>query len=621
MKEQEKKDGWFLTSAAGVWQGIDFFRRLVLNIVFFAIFFYLINLLACQGPRVPGSTVLVLAPQGNIVEQLSPLKVDPVNKLMGTEERETLLKDLLDAIEAGKDDRRVKVLLLNLNGLGSAGLTKLQDLAAAIKRFKKSGKKVIATAVGYSRNSYYLAAHADEIYMHHMGFVMMEGYSRYRRFFKEGLDRLEVDLNIFRVGKYKSYIEPYMRNNMSEEDRESSTRWLGVLWESYLEDVAAARKIKVETINDYIDRFNENLKESNGQAAIMAKNAGLIDYAASRDLLRQRLIKMVGENKKTHSYYQVGYKDYLEALHSDRWGDYESGDIIGVIVAKGSILDGSQPPGTIGGDSTAALIRKASKDEDVKAILFRVDSGGGSAFASEVIRRELEIARKDGKPVVVSMGSVAASGGYWISMASDEVWAYPTTITGSIGILGMFPTFQKPLKKYLGINVDGVATNKFGGALRVDREMSPDVKEAFQILINSGYDRFINLVGKARNMKPDQVHEMAQGRVWIGSDAHKLGLVDHMGGMWEALDSAAKLAKLEKPYKIKYFREKIGFWQRVWNQLFAKAFVKEQNEVQSRQSLNPFTDMMRILVKQMKRFAQFNDPNGVYAYWFYDIDF
>lgn len=621
MIEQEKKGGWFLSTSAGVWRGIDFFRRLVLNIVFFTIFFYLINLLACQGPTVPGSTVLVLAPQGNIVEQLSSVKMDPVNKLMGTEERETLLKDLLDAIAAGKEDLRVKVLLLDLDELGSAGLTKLQDLAAAIKDFKTSGKKVIAAADDYSRNSYYLAAHADEIYLHHMGMVVLEGYSRYRRFYKEGLDKLEVDVNLIRVGKYKSAAEPFIRNNMSEEDKEASIRWLNVLWASYLKDVAAARKITVDTINDCVDRFTDYLKEANDQPAVVAKNTGLVDHIGPRDLLRQRLIEVVGENNKTGSYYQIEYKDYLEALGGDRWGDYKSGHVVGIIVAKGSILNGKQPPGTIGGDSTAALIRKARKDDDVKAILFRVDSGGGSAFASEVIRRELELARKDGKPVIVSMGSVAASGGYWISMASDEVWAYPTTITGSIGIFGMIPTFQKTLKEYLGINVDGVATNKFGGAMRVDRELSPGIKEIIRRLIDRGYDQFITLVAKARNKTPEQVHEIAQGRVWIGSDAHKLGLVDHMGGMWEALDSAAKLAKLEKPYRIKYFRKKLGFWQRLWNQLFTKASVKEHTQIRSQQSLNSYTDMLRILVKQIQRFSQFNDPNGVYAYWLYDIDF
>jgi protease-4 len=621
MTEKDKERGGFALITARLWQGIEFFRKLVLNIVFFVIFFYLINLVACQAPTVPSSTVLVLAPQGTIVEQLSPIRVDPLDPISGMEERETLLKDLLDALEAGREDSRVKVLLLELDGLGSAGLTKLQDLAAALEGFKKSGKKVIATADYYSRNSYYLAAHADEIYMHPMGVLVLEGYSRYRQYYKEGLDKLDVDVNIFRVGKYKSFVEPYMRNNMSEEDKESAIRWLGVLWESYLQDVAAARKIKVEALNDYVDRFNDHLAETGGQTALMAKNAGLIDYAAPRDLLTRRLIEIAGEDKDTHSFNRIDYEDYLEALTLDRWGDNESGKVIGVIVASGSILDGHQPPGTIGGDSTAELIREARKDEDVKAILFRVDSGGGSVFASEVIRRELELAQKDGKAVVVSMGSVAASGGYVISMAADQVWAYPTTITGSIGILGIFPTFQKTLKKYLGIQVDGIGTNKWAGALRFDREMSPEIKEALQRLIDKGYADFINLVAKVRNMTPAQVDEIAQGRVWIGSDAFKLGLVDRLGGMSDALDSAAQLAKLEKPYKLKYFRKKPGLWDNFLSQLWTRVFAGEKTKARQQQPANPFTAPLRMLVKQVKQLAQFNDPNGVYAIWTEGVDF
>jgi protease IV len=621
MNEKDKEPKGFFGVLTRLWRGIDFFRKLVLNLVFFVIFFYLINLIACQGPRVPGSTVLVLAPQGTIVEQLSPIKVDPFAPFSGIEERETLLKDLLDAIEAGREDSRVKVLLLELDGLGGAGLTKLQDLGAALERFKTSGKKVIATADYYTRNSYYLAARADEIYLHHMGLLVLEGYSRYRRFYKEGLDKLDVDVNIFRVGKYKSFVEPYMRNTMSDEDKESSARWLGVLWDNYLSDVAAARKIKVETLKDYTARFNEHLQEAGGQMAAMAKKAGLIDYAATRDQLNQRLIKLVGEDEETHSFNRINHDDYLEALAPDQWGDRESGKVVGVIVASGSILDGHQPPGTIGGDSTAELIREARKDDDVKAILFRVDSGGGSAFASEVIRRELELAQKAGKKVVVSMGSVAASGGYVISMAADQVWAYPTTITGSIGILGIFPTFQKTLKKYLGIQVDGIGTNRFAGALRLDREMAPELKETLQRIIDRGYEDFVNLVARARNMTPTQVDEIAQGRVWIGSDAFKLGLVDRLGGMSDALDSAAQLAKLEKPYKIKYLRKKPGFWDSLLTQMKSAVFSGEKNESQQQRPPSSITAPVRLLLKQVRQFARFNDPNGVYAIWTDDVDF
>jgi len=499
----------------------------------------------------------------------------------------------------------------------------LHDLGAAITRFKKTGKKVIATADTYTRNTYYLAAHADEIYLHHMGLLILEGYSRYRRYYKDGLDKLEVDINLYRVGKYKSAAEPFIRNNMSDAAKEANLRWLGVLWESYLKDVAAARGVTVKVLNDYTDQFKDRLKEAGGHTSAMALKAGLIDYATTREQVRQRLIKLVGEDKDTHSYYKIGTKEYLEALDRDRWGDEESGDVIGVVVAKGTILDGNQPPGTIGGDSTSALLRKARKDKKVKAILLRVDSGGGSAFGSEIIRKEMELARKEGKPVVVSMGSVAASGGYWISMASDQVWAYPSTITGSIGIFGMIPTYQKTLAKYLGVHVDGVGTNKFAGVLRTDRAMSPEVGEILQTIINSGYEQFISMVAKARKKTPEQVDEIAQGRVWIGSDAHKLGLVDHMGGMLAALDSAAKLAKLGEDYKVKYFRKKPSFTQRMITNFFAKTVTPDSDtpRMNAAQPLNPFSHLLGKLVQQIRRFSRFNDPNGVYAYCLEDVDF
>jgi protease-4 len=616
----EKKS--FFKQLRPLWRGIDLLRRVVLNIVFLIILIFGLNLLLRDTrPDVPDSTALVVAPRGNIVEQLRPVGlINGAKKMVGLGETETLLKNLLDAIDMAKDDKRVKALLLDLNGMGGAGLTKLQDLKDAVKRFKKSGKKVIAAADNYSRNAYYLAAHADEIYMHHMGVLILDGYSRYKRYYKEGLDRLEVDMNIFRVGKYKSYVEPFMRNTMSDDAKEANLRWLGVLWESYLKDVSAARDIKVETLKDYSDQFNTHLKEVNGQTAAMALKAGLIDYAATRDQVRDRLIKLVGEDKKTHSFFRIGYKDYLEALDRDQWGESVKDNTVGVIVAKGGILNGHQPPGTIGGDSTAALIRKARKDDHIKAILLRVDSGGGSAFASEVIRREMELARKDGKPVVVSMGSVAASGGYWISMASDEVWAYPTTITGSIGILGMFPTFQKPLAKYLGIHVDGVGTNKLAGALRQDRVIAPEIKEAIRMIIDKGYDDFITLVAKARKKTPEQVHKIAQGRVWIGLDAYKLGLVDHLGGLSDALKSTAKLAKLGDNFRVKYILEKPTFQQRMISKLFSEMTTPDTTRIEVRQPLNPFTGMLRMLEQQVETFSQFNDPNGVYAYCPYFIE-
>ena len=612
----EKKS--FLRRLAPLWRGLDIFRKVILNIVFFVILIFVLSLLFGESrPVVPHSTALVVSPSGAIVEQLTASNPSDIpKKMMGMMGKETLLKDMLDAIDMARGDRRVKVLVLELDRLGGAGLTKLQDLKEAIDRFKKSGKKVIATADNYNRNSYYLASPADEIYMHRDGMLILEGYSRYRRYFKEGLDKLEIDMNIFRVGKYKSAVEPYLRDSMSENAKEANLQWLGVIWDTYLEDVAAARGVKVEVLNNYVDQFTTRLKEFNGDTGQLALKSGLIDHAVTRDRVRDDLIELVGEDKKEHTYRHIGFRDYLEAMDRDRerWGDDVRGDAVGVIVASGSILNGYQPEGSIGGDSTADLIRKARKDPHIKAILLRVDSGGGSAFASEVIRRELELARKDGKPVISSMASVAASGGYWITMASDEVWAYPATISGSIGIFGMFPTYQKPLAKHLGIRVDGVGTNKMAGVMRTDRAMEPILAEAVQLIIEKGYDEFIGKVAEARKKTKEEVDEIAQGRVWSGADAHKLGLVDHLGTFTDALDSAAKRAKLGENYRVKYIREKPSFREQFISNLFSETTKVFDPRTQGGQTLNPLNGILRAFTRQIEILSRFNDPNGVYAY-------
>ncbi|MGE5343064.1 MAG: signal peptide peptidase SppA [Candidatus Omnitrophota bacterium] len=597
-------------------RALDVFRRVILNIVFFIILFIVLALLFHETrPEVPGSTVLVLEPSGMIVEELQQAEwIQSLEKAFGTRTRETLLKDLIDAIDQGKDDPRVKVLLLNLDYVGQTGLTKLQDIAAAIDRFKTSGKKVIAMADSYNRNSYYLASRANEVYMHRFGRVMLEGYSRYISYFKDGLDKYGVDVTIFRVGKYKSAVEPYMRNDMSPEAKEANSRVLSTLWDAYVQDIAASRKLKTEAINDYTNRFDTYLKNANGDAAAVAVKLGFIDRTMTRGELTDRLISLVGEDKRAdmRTYKQIDFKDYLESLDMDQWGDNARGDLIGVVVAKGSIMEGSQHPGQIGGDSTAELIRRAGADRKVKALVFRVDSPGGGVFASEVIREELERFRKSGKPIVISMSSVAASGGYWISMASDEVWAYPTTITGSIGIYGIFPTFQKPLATYLGMHTDGVKTNKMAEAFRLDMPISPEVAAAMQTMIDRGYADFVNLVAKARKKSYAQVDEIAQGRVWSGVDAYRLGLVDHLGNFSEAIGAAARLAKLDNKYKIRYFRQKPDLKERLLSRFFQDAFgigTHDKNEVNA----NPLTRVMGSVMDQLKKLAVLNDPNHVYA--------
>lgn len=622
----EKKS--FIERLHPLWFGINLFRLVVLNVVFFVLLIIVLGLLLSHPrPQVPASTVLVVKPEGSIVEQLSTGNLgNAAGKVIGMGvSPETLLKDLVDSIDFAREDNRVKGLLLDLNEMGSSGLTKLEDIKDAILRFKKNGKKVIATADNYSRRSYYLAAFADEIYIHPMGMLILDGFSQYGMFFKDALDKLEVDVNVFRVGKYKSAVEPFLRNNMSDEAKEEDLRYLEVLWNIYLQEVAAGRGIKVETLKDYVNQFPSLVKVFAGNMAQMAVKMGLIDYAFNRDQVREQLIKLVGENSKTHSFYQIGFKDYLDSLNLEdkRWGEHVHKNAIGVIVAEGIILNGKQRPGNIGGESTSKLIRQARNDSSVKAIVLRVDSGGGSSFASEIIRRELELTKKAGKPVVISMSSIAASGGYWISTASDEIWAYPATLTGSIGIFAIFPTIQKTLAKYLGVHIDGVGTSKLAGALRIDRAISPEVAAVLQAFIDKGYNDFITLVAIARKMTPERVNEIAQGRIWSGKDAQKLGLVDRLGGLDDALKSAAQLAKLDENFNIKYFRQKPSTYDWLISSLSSKIASRLNSEIPDdpgQQLRNPVSDMLRLVNQQAQILYQFNDPNGMYTYWPYYVE-
>jgi protease-4 len=614
----ETRRGIFTT----IGRSIDMTRRVTVNVLFVAVIIAVIVIaLSGGGPDVPKTAALVIKPDGRLVEQLGG---DPMERAMqeltGQGEPQTLLKDLVDAIAAAKDDDRIEVLVLDLNGLGGAGLTKLQDLAAAVDEFRESGKTVIATADNYSQGAYFVAAHADEVYLNPMGMLLLEGLGRYRTYYKDGIDRLEVDWNIFRVGTFKSAVEPFMRNDMSEAAREANLEWLGDLWQVYLDEVAAARGLEVDALRAYAEDPGTFIRDAGGDTAKAALDAGLVDTLATRGEVRARLIELVGEDEDTHSYRRISHSDYLEAEGGDRTGAHAKGDVIGIVVARGEILDGSQPPGKIGGDSTAALIRQARNDEQVKAVVLRVDSGGGSAFASEIIRRECEATRDAGKPVVVSMGSVAASGGYWVSMASDEVWAHPTTITGSIGIFGMFPTYQKPLSKYLGMNVDGVGTTRIAGAIRPDRALDPEVGEIIQTIINQGYAQFIGLAAEARGTTPEEIDAVGQGRVWSGEDAHELGLIDHLGGLDDALGSAAKLADLGEDYTVRFVEKELDFKEKLVADLLSGAARIVGGDSPPVLPVTPHQRVVRLIARQMEILETFNDPTGVYAYSFIEID-
>ena len=611
------------SASARILHGVDVLRRVLMNLVTYGSVIVLLAVWWMAQPKVPDGAALVVKPAGTVVEQLSP--TDPFHQYVmtsaggGPPAKETLLKDVIDAIHGAKDDPRIRAILLDLDDLSAAGMTKLRDLRAALVDFRKSGKKVVAYGDSYRQAQYYLAAQADEVYLHPEGMVVLEGFGNWANFYKDGLDRLGVDVHVFRVGRYKSAVEPFLRNDMSPEAKEMALATYGDLWRDYLADVAAGRKLQPGDVSGWIDTLPERLQAAGGDMAKAALDGKLVDKLAARDEVRQRMIELVGEDKKTHTFRQVGVPQYLAATGGDRTGTRGRGNAVAVVVAKGDIADGDKPPGSIGGDSTARLLRKAREDDAVKAVVLRIDSGGGSAFASEIIRRECELVRKAGKPLVVSMGSVAASGGYWIATSSDEIWADADTITGSIGIFGMFPSFDKPLGKYLGIHSDGVGTTRFTNALRSDRRLDPAVAAMVQQVIDNGYHEFLTRVAAARKMTTDDVDKIASGRIWSGQAAKGIGLVDQLGGLDQAIASAATRAKLEKGYRVYYVERETTLREQFMALLSAR--VGELGEARGdvgEGAASPgalfVLEPLRRLQADAARLSRWNDPRGLYAH-------
>jgi protease-4 len=577
------RKGWFSRALRVTWQVITWARNVVFSLLtIFFLVLVVVALFSLGGPKVPSSTILVLRMEGELVEQLS---ADPVGlatrQALGQRPKQTLVWDVVDALRAAKDDQRVKAVFLDLNPMNDMSLVSsvrvaaLDEVKRAIQEFRKSGKKVIAAADSYSATTYSLAAQADEIYLHTLGFVLLEGLGRFRDYYKDGLDRFEVEVNVIRVGEYKSAVEPYLRNNMSPEDKQAAIEWMGDLWRSTLAQIADTRKLKPEDLAAYVDRPAASLQKAAGDGAKLAFEAHLVDRVGTREDVRARLIDLAGEDKKTHSFQKVDLHDYLKVVGKDRTEPPGGDKVVAVVVAKGEIMDGEQPPGTIGGDSTAALLRKARTDEKIKAIVLRVDSPGGSANGSEMIREECANARRAGKPVVVSMGAVAASGGYWISTASDEIWASADTITGSIGIFGMLPTVEKPLAKYLGVHADGVGTTPLAAAYRPDRSLDGEVRTLLEQVIYRGYREFLERVSQARKKTPEDVDKIARGRVWSGRRAQEIGLVDKLGGLAEAIASAAEHAKLGKNYKVQFVEKERKFSEKLIAELMGSALWKD----------------------------------------------
>ena len=604
-----------------IWRVLDRVRKVLHFLVLLVLTVTVLAVLTPGQPRVPRNAALILAPEGALVEQLSG---DPVAraiaKARGALLQEVLLKDLLEVIQAAKDDDRINTLVLRLGGLSGAGLSKLQELADEIILFKASGKQVIAVGDGFTRNQYYLAAHANEIYMHPMGLVYIDGYSRFSPYFKSAIDNLSIDYNVWTVGEFKSFVEPITRDDMSAEDREASGQYLGALWDAYQADVTAARELPSTALQQYADSAADLLSEANGDTARMALNQGLIDELLPRDGINARLKALVRDSDEeddngADDYPRIGHEAYLRAIRGEN-SESSAEDIVGVVVASGVILDGAQPSGTVGGDSTATLIRHATEDERIKALVLRVDSPGGSAFASEVVLRELEVFQESGRPLVVSMGSVAASGGYWISMSADEIWASPTTLTGSIGIGATLPTFQRSLDR-LGIHIDGIGTTALSGQLDPLRELGPDIVAIIGQSIQHGYAQFIEKVASHRDQSVEDIDGVARGRVWIATDARDHGLIDKLGNLDDAIASAAELAGLEEDgYRIEYLEKELEFAERLTLEL-ARVFAPVVQAL----GVGPAVPLelqrlVDVAVGPWKLLERLNDPRDQYAYCF-----
>lgn len=602
----QKKPGIIRRVFIGLGRFLNGLRLLTVNLVFLLVIVFIISLVSSEIPQIPEKGALIVNPRGTIVDQLS--YIDPLVHLLGennAEEQETLLQDIIDAIKLATGDERITSIVLDLDGLAHGGISKMQEIAQSLEGFREAGKKIYAVGDHYSQDQYWLAAQADEIYLHPMGGVSIQGYGIYRSYFKEALDKLEVNYHVFRVGAFKSGPEHLIRDDMSAEAKQSNQFWLDQLWGEYVAAVAERRNLKPLEINQYVNEMDVLLAQYHGNTATAAMAAGLIDGVKTRDEANTYLVDKVGAVDEDGYFQGVEFDSYLW-LKNFEDTQPESEAVVGIIVAKGIILDGRQPAGRIGGDSLAELIREARTDNEVAAVVLRVDSGGGSPFASEIIRRELLLLQRSGKPLVVSMGSMAASGGYWISALADEIWATPTTLTGSIGIYGMFPTLDKTLAK-LGVHTDGVGTTELAGSMRLDRPLNPIAERVIQSSIEHGYDQFIDIVADGRGMDKASVERVAGGRVWSGADAYGNGLVDKLGGLEEAIAAAAQLAELDE-YRRQWIALPLSPQEQFLRELGGVLSPIGQTRMLSQwqRFAAPFKESINLL-------SQMNDPRGIYV--------
>ncbi|MGK5064738.1 signal peptide peptidase SppA [Janthinobacterium sp. LB3P112] len=551
------------------WRALDATRRAVINLIFLLIVIAILIAIFGGGAKpLAEKTTLVLDLQGPLVEETpGGVREAVLANVSGEVKKSVQLRDVLAVLDTAAKDKNIGSMVILLDELQGGGLASLREVAAGVERFRATGKKVTAWGSSYNQRQYLVAAKADEVFLHPMGGVMLEGFGRYRNYYRDALDKVGVTVNLLKVGTYKSAAEPFIANGPSEAAAEADRYLNNGLWTTYTTDVEKARKLPAGAIMQSIDALPALMTAAGGDLGKLSLEAKLVDGLKTRDELRQFMMARGAKNTEGTNFRQVNYSDYLARLRP-----VHVGDAVGVVIASGEIGDGIAPPGAIGGLSTSRLIRQAREDKSIKAIVLRVDSPGGSAFGSELIRRELELTRAAGKPVVVSMGNVAASGGYWISTSSDEVIADAATITGSIGVFAILPTADKVVEK-LGIHTAGSPTTWLADAGNPLRPLDPRFAQVIQGSINHVYGDFLNLAAKARKTTPEKIDEVAQGRVWTGLQAKERNLVDRIGSYGDALASAAKRAKLGSDYRVTYLEQETSNVDRLIGMFGAKAMA------------------------------------------------
>ena len=606
-----KKLGKWKRFFGGIGAAITWSRNAIMNVIFIVLLITLLLVIGSSAPQpLPNTFALRLAPTGILVDQRS--HIDPASLLFSDEdpqETETLVSDLVEAINKAAKDKRVTLMILEPGRLLGGGISKMNEIGQALENFKLAGKKIIAVSDNYSQDQYYLASFANEIYLHEMGLVEITGYDRYMNYYKTALDKLGINIHAFRSGKYKDYLEPYLRDDMSDESREHNAQWINELWANYTGKIESLRRLPPGSINDYINNIDAHMALTTGDSAKLALEKALVDKLASRQQMEKMLIEKAGLNQDGNWYNGVGVKSYLA---DTRKAPSFVPNKVAVIVASGSIVDGHQPDGSIGSESMLELLRQVKEDKAVKALVIRIDSGGGSAFASEIIRSEVIALREKKIPIYISMGTVAASGGYWIATAGDKIWAQPTTITGSIGVFGAFPTLENSLQK-IGISTDGVGTTELAGSMRLDRPLSEKASKVIQMGVDHIYQRFINLVADARKQDVKAIDEIAQGHVWTGNKAKEIGLVDELGTLNDVIIAIAQAADLSS-YQVEIVQRPLSPKEEFLRSLvegqagslIPKSLLENISSLQLLNTLSP-------TLKPLSDLQKMNDPQGIYV--------